>query len=80
MAYTRLIVTYLEPIAVRRLGVSNLTERKKNHAVNVIQANILVLSHREAVAASPADFSICGEEDPGEALEFLVTGYIHYAG
>ena len=72
-------MTYLEPIAVRHLGLSSLPERKKNHAINVLQANILVLSHREAVAASPADFSICGEEDPGEALEFLVAGYTHHA-
>jgi len=31
-----------------------------------------VLSEREAEAASPA-YAVCGEEDPGEGLEFLVT-------
>jgi hypothetical protein len=32
-----------------------------------------VLSHEEAIAASPDDMAVCGEEDPGEGLEFLVT-------
>ena len=32
-----------------------------------------VLSHKEAEAASPDDMAVCGEEDPGEGLEFLVT-------
>jgi hypothetical protein len=31
-----------------------------------------VLSHQEAEAASPEDIAVCGEEDPGEGLEFLV--------
>jgi hypothetical protein len=31
-----------------------------------------VLSEREAEAASP-EYAVCGEEDPGEGLEFLVT-------
>lgn len=30
------------------------------------------LSHRDAEAASPEDSSVCGEEDPGSALESLV--------
>lgn len=33
----------------------------------------MVLSHREAEAGSPADIAACGEEDPGSALESLVT-------
>ena len=33
----------------------------------------LVLSHKEAEAASPDDNPTTGEEDPGEALEGLVT-------
>ena len=32
-----------------------------------------VLSHQEAVAASPDDMAVCGEEDPGEGLEFLIA-------
>ena len=32
-----------------------------------------VLSHQEALAASPDDMAVCGEEDPGEGLEFLVS-------
>lgn len=32
-----------------------------------------ILSEREAKAASPAAMAVCGEEDPGGALEFLVT-------
>lgn len=31
------------------------------------------LSHKEARAASPDDMAVCGEEDPGEGLEFLVS-------
>jgi hypothetical protein len=31
------------------------------------------LSHRDAEAASPEDCSVCGEEDPGSALESLVN-------
>ena len=30
------------------------------------------LSHKDAEAASPEDSSVCGEEDPGSALESLV--------
>lgn len=30
------------------------------------------LSHQEAEAGSAEDSSVCGEEDPGAALEFLV--------
>ena len=33
----------------------------------------LVLSHQDAVAASPDYESVCGEEDPGVALEMLVN-------
>ena len=33
----------------------------------------MVLTHKEAEAASPDDYAVCGEEDPGEALEGLVT-------
>lgn len=30
------------------------------------------LSHKDAEAASPEDSSVCGEEDPGCALESLM--------
>ncbi|HSC68947.1 MAG TPA: YihY/virulence factor BrkB family protein [Cellvibrio sp.] len=33
----------------------------------------IVLEHKASKAASPANFSISGEEDPGVGLEFLVT-------
>ena len=32
-----------------------------------------VLSHQDAKAASPAYTAVCGEEDPGEGLECLVS-------
>ena len=37
--------------------------------------NNFVLSHKEATAASPDDMAVCGEEDPGEGLEFLVSDH-----
>lgn len=40
---------------------------------NFSPAHTFVLSQREAEAASPEDFAVCGEEDPGEGLEFLVA-------
>jgi len=33
----------------------------------------LILTHKEAQAASPDDIAACGEEDIGAGLEFLVT-------
>ena len=33
----------------------------------------LILTHKEAQAASPDDIAACGEEDIGSGLEFLVT-------
>lgn len=30
------------------------------------------ISKRDAAAAAPADTSVCGEEDPGASLEYLV--------
>lgn len=32
----------------------------------------ITLSEEEAKASSPSDESVCGEEDPGAGLEFLV--------
>ena len=42
-----------------RLPVEQLKQRKP-------------LSHRDAEAACPDDGSVCGEEDPGSALESLM--------
>jgi len=33
----------------------------------------IVLTHLEAEAAGPMDIAACGEEDPGAALESLVS-------
>lgn len=33
----------------------------------------LILTHHEAEAGGPMDVAACGEEDPGAALESLVT-------
>ena len=45
----------------------NLSERKAN------DEHEMVLSHKAAVAASPDDNAVCGEEDPGAGLESLVS-------
>lgn len=37
----------------------------------------LILTHREAEAGSPDDIAVCGEEDTGAGLEFLVTPNVH---
>lgn len=33
----------------------------------------LILTHKEARAGSPEDIAVCGEEDVGSGLEFLVN-------
>lgn len=43
--------------------IANIPDKEKD----------LVLSHKDAEAASPADEAVCGEEDPGVALETLVN-------
>ncbi|GGY78997.1 hypothetical protein GCM10011613_24720 [Cellvibrio zantedeschiae] len=66
-------MTYLEPIAPKQ----NATEKPYVDNVNVKNdfspEQNFVLSEREAEAASPEAMAVCGEEDPGEGLEFLVT-------
>lgn len=49
-------------------------EPDDKQAEDVVSPHIkdMVLTHKEAEAASPDDFSVCGEEDPGESLEGLV--------
>lgn len=46
----------------------NLNDTQQHHD----HEKDIVLTHKEAKAASPDDFSVCGEEDPGEGLEGLV--------
>lgn len=50
------------PLDSKKFGNKN-SEKEKD----------LVLSHSDAEAASPEDEPVCGEEDPGAALETLVT-------
>ncbi|RYE55177.1 MAG: hypothetical protein EOP48_10765 [Sphingobacteriales bacterium] len=48
-------------------------DKKPNEDVDSSPHQNFVLSKREAKAASPEALAVCGEEDPGEGLEFLVT-------
>ena len=50
----------------------NLPVEKAKHPVPDDSRDI-VLTHQEAEAAVPVDTAVCGEEDPGAALESLVT-------
>lgn len=43
-----------------------------DNAVPKAQRDI-TLSEEEAIASSPANESVCGEEDPGAGLEYLVN-------
>lgn len=56
-------------------AVSESTEASMKSLSNPVYPlkNDMVLEHRASEAASPADASISGEEDPGVGLEFLVT-------
>ncbi|MCE3252577.1 MAG: YihY/virulence factor BrkB family protein [Cellvibrio sp.] len=60
-------------------SIPNATEASTSHVANEMAAPIypltkdMVLGHKASEAASPADASISGEEDPGVGLEFLVT-------
>ncbi|HEX5792404.1 MAG TPA: hypothetical protein VFY01_03960 [Rheinheimera sp.] len=47
------------------------TQTKTNHPVDKAEHHS-PLSHKDAEAASPEDSSVCGEEDPGSALESMV--------
>lgn len=46
------------------------TDGETVEAVNI--PHHITLTHREAMAGSPDDMAVCGEEDVGSALEFLV--------
>lgn len=48
------------------------TEKSSGQRNHTTADNNLPLSHRDATAASPDDESVCGEEDPGVALESMV--------
>jgi hypothetical protein len=50
-----------------------LLKSKKTRRNHSEKEKDLVLSHEDAEAASPEYESVCGEEDPGAALETLVT-------
>jgi hypothetical protein len=64
-------MTYLEPIISKRRVPECSQEQDNQH--NSLPEHTFVLSQREAKAASPENFAVCGEEDPGEGLEFLVA-------
>jgi len=59
---------------MKTLFESSGTEPLQKPNENALPENDFVLSHKEAKAASPVDMAVCGEEDPGEGLEFLVAG------
>lgn len=51
-----------------------MSNNPKNETVDPFkERRDLILSHKEAQAASPDDIAACGEEDIGAGLEFLVT-------
>ena len=62
-------MTYLESIISKKRTAYCLQVQEDNPSPE----RSFVLSQREAEAASPENFAVCGEEDPGEGLEFLVT-------
>ena len=49
-----------------------MTDTPESNIKSDIHEKDMVLTPKEAEAASPDDFSVCGEEDPGGALEDLV--------
>ncbi|MBU1311595.1 MAG: hypothetical protein KKE30_18900 [Gammaproteobacteria bacterium] len=51
--------------------MKNPAQTETSHKVDQSKHQ-LPLSHKDAEAASPEDSSVCGEEDPGSALESLV--------
>lgn len=65
-------MTYLESIAFKKHLFPLSQEVGGNQIDNSLFEHPFVLSQREAEAASPENFAVCGEEDPGEGLEFLV--------
>jgi hypothetical protein len=57
-----------QPMTIQKTPVeSSQPEPAKPHERD------LVLTHHEAEAGGPMDVAACGEEDPGAALESLVT-------
>lgn len=60
----------------KKHSFSDLQKSYKNRKDKLSSERNFVLSAREAKAASPVDMAVCGEEDPGEGMEFLVTDYI----
>ncbi len=67
-------MTYLDPIPAPAKTTSQTNQAKATvDDTNSAEEHTFVLSSREAKAASPDYMAVCGEEDPGEGLEFLVT-------
>lgn len=64
-------ITDIRIIDVHRSTFSNGNDRDKT--TNALPEHNFTLTKREAEAASPEAMAVCGEEDPGEGLEFLVA-------
>ncbi|HCD06612.1 MULTISPECIES: hypothetical protein [unclassified Methylophaga] len=58
------------------VDVSNKSSDENNDPFK--ERRDLILTHKEAQAASPDDMAACGEEDIGAGLEFLVTKDDHH--
>lgn len=48
-------------------------KKTKHESASACEPRNLQLEKTEAWAGSPDDFAVCGEEDPGAGLEFLVA-------
>lgn len=67
------------PIAeVSITAQQNTTAVPDKHDYAVEKQRDLVLTHKEALAGSPDNIAVCGEEDIGAGLEFLVTRDDHH--
>lgn|GEM_PF-765235 len=65
-------MTYLEPIPPKK-HIPNSASELNEYTDVFSRKPVFVLTEREAEAASPEAMAVCGEEDPGEGLEFLVA-------
>jgi hypothetical protein len=68
-------MTFSTSTPSKKHSFSDLQKSYKSRKDKLSSERDFVLSTREAKAASPADMAVCGEEDPGEGMEFLVTDY-----
>lgn len=69
-------MTFSTSTLSKQHSFSDLQKSYKSRKDKLSSERDFVLSTREAKAASPVDTAVCGEEDPGEGMEFLVTDYI----